>query len=44
VETVDVYIKKNTSILAVRFYEDGNSLISRKDNEEEENKVIKSEL
>jgi DNA replication protein DnaC len=41
---VDVCIKKTTSILAVRFYEYVHSLTLRKDNEEEENKVIKSEL
>ena len=36
--------KKKPSIFAVRFYEEVHSLIFRKDNEEEENKLIKLEL
>jgi len=37
-------LKKNTSSVVVRFYEEVHSLAFSKDNEEEENKVIKSEL
>jgi len=36
--------KKKKPILAVRFYEEVHSPIFRKDKEEGENKVIKSEL